>query len=137
MGKTILYIAVSLDGFISGADDDLSWLNPYQGVENGYKEFLASIGAIIEGRRTYDIEVKNGWEKLHAIPLFVLSKNAPAKKPTRTGVTFMHEDIAEVLHKAKQVTDKNVWIEGGANVAQQFISRWLIDEFVEQCLENL
>ena len=131
MSKTILYIAASLDGFIAGPDDDLSWLNPYQNVEAGYNEFFAGVGAIIEGRRTYEIEVKNGWDKLRSLPLFVLSKDVPAQKPTSADVTFTHEDIAEVLQKAKAAAgNKNVWIEGGANVAQQFISRGLIDEIV-------
>ena len=130
MSKTILYIAASLDGFIAGTSDDLSWLNPYQDVETGYKEFFASVGAIIEGRRTYEIEVKNGWDKLHSLPLFVLSKDA-RQEPTRAGVTFTHDDIARVLQKAKAAAgNKNVWIEGGAKVAQQFISRRLIDEMV-------
>ncbi len=131
MSKTILYIAASLDGFIAGPNDDISWLNPYQGIETGYKEFFAGVGAIIEGRRTYEIEVKNGWDKLHSLPLFVLAKDGPAQKPTRAGVTFTHEDIAKVLRKAKAAAgNKNVWIEGGANVAQQFINRGLIDEIV-------
>ncbi|HEY9204434.1 MAG TPA: dihydrofolate reductase family protein [Candidatus Methanoperedens sp.] len=130
MSKTILYIAASVDGFIAGTSDDLSWLNPYQDVETGYKEFFASVGAIIEGRRTYEIEVKNGWDKLHSLPLFVLSKDV-SHEPTRAGVTFTHDDIARVLQKAKAAAgNKNVWIEGGASVAQQFISRGLIDEIV-------
>jgi dihydrofolate reductase len=130
MSKTILYIAASLDGYIAGLNDDLSWLSPYQGVEYGYEDFLAGIGAIIKGRRTYDIEVRNGWESARPVPRFVLSNHTPEQNPAQTDVTFTHEDIAEVLKRAKGVTAKDIFIEGGANVAQQFTSRGLIDEII-------
>jgi dihydrofolate reductase len=129
--KTILYIAISLDGYIAGKDDDLSWLGPFQDVDYDYEAFFSKIGAIIEGRRTYDIEIKNGWENAHPVPLFVLSKDVPARKPARSDVVFTHDDIAGVLASAKEKAGpKDVWIEGGANVAQQFINRGLVDEII-------
>ncbi len=129
--KTILYIASSLDGYIAGKDDDLSWLMPYEDVDYDYEAFFSTIGAIIEGRRTYDIEVKNGWELAHPVPLFVLSKGVPVSKAARADVVFTDDDIARVLAAARAIAGpKNVWIEGGANVAQQFISRGLIDELM-------
>jgi dihydrofolate reductase len=131
VSKTILYIATSLDGYVAGKDDDLSWLNAYQDVDYDYEAFFSRIGAIIEGRRTYDIEVKNGWKNAHPVPLFVLSKNTPVGKPARSDVTFLHDDIADVLKAAKEKAGrKDVWIEGGANVAQQFINRGLVDEMI-------
>jgi dihydrofolate reductase len=54
----------------------------------------------------------------------------PASTPQRDDVRFVGEDIEDVLNAAKRVTRKNIWIEGGANVAQQFIERRLIDEMV-------
>ena len=130
MNKTILYIAMSLDGFVSGKNDDISWLFRYNDVDYGYDEFFSTIGVIIQGRRTYDIEMQYGWENAHPVPTFVLSHHVPEHKPQRKDVFFTAEDIAEVLKKAKQLTDKNVWIAGGANVAQQFLSRGLVDEIV-------
>ncbi len=129
MQKTILYIAISLDGYIAGKEDDLSWLDPYQNVDYGYDAFFSKIGAIIEGRRTYDIEIKSGWENAHPVPLFIMSKDLPARKPARPDAVFTRGDIAEVLKSAKDKAGrKDVWIEGGANVAQQFINRGLVDE---------
>src|SRR5919106_1506256 len=106
MTKTILYIATSLDGFVARKNDDISWLFPYNDVDYGYDEFFSHIGAIIQGRRTYDIEVQHGWEKAHPVPTFVLSHDIPEKTPKRSDVVFTHEDIAEVLKKAKKLTDK-------------------------------
>ncbi len=130
MGKVILYIATSLDGYIAGKDDDISWLDPYNDVEYGYQQFFSTIGAIIEGRRTYDIEVASGWENAHHVPKIVLSRHIPERKPERQDITFINGDIAKALQKAKQVTDKNIWILGGVNVAQQFINEELVDEII-------
>ena len=131
MPKAILYIASSLDGYIAGKDDDLSWLVPFQDVDYHYEAFFSNIGAIIEGRRTYDIEIKNGWESAHPVPLFVLSKDTSTRKPARSDVVFTNDDIARVLASAREkAAPKDVWIIGGANVAQQFINRGLIDEII-------
>jgi dihydrofolate reductase len=131
VSKAILYIASSLDGYIAGKDDDLSWLEPFQDVDYDYEAFFSNIGAIIEGRRTYDVEIKNGWESAHPVPLFVLSKDIPTRKPARSDVVFTHDDIAWVLVSAREKAGpKDVWILGGANVAQQFINRRLVDEII-------
>ena len=131
MTKTILYIATSLDGFVAGKNDDISWLFSYNDVDYGFDEFFSHIGAIIQGRRSYDVEMQHGWETPHPVPTYVLShNNIPEKAPKRSDVVFTNEDIAEVLMKAKKLTDKHIWIEGGANVAQQFLRRELIDEII-------
>jgi dihydrofolate reductase len=130
MSKAVLYIAVSLDGFVAGKDDDISWLDPYAGVDYRFDAFFSTIGAIIVGRRTYDIEVSRGWENAHPVPTFVVTHRIPSVKPRRPDVFYTSDDIAEVLRKARQLTQKDVWIEGGADLAQQFIDRDLVDEIV-------
>jgi dihydrofolate reductase len=54
-------------------------------------------------------------------PFLLLTHHLPQRKPQREDVIFIAEDIAEVLNKAKQLKSKYVWIEGGANVARQFL----------------
>lgn len=130
MSSAVLYIAISLDGFVAGPADDISWLYRYNDVDYGFNEFFSSIGAIIQGRRAYEVEMKNGWETPTPVPTFVLSHHLPERSPQRSNVVFTAEDVSEVLKKAKQMTSKDIWIEGGANVAQQFLDRDLVDEIV-------
>lgn len=130
MSQTILYIATSLDGFVAGKNDDVSWLMRYNDVDYGFGEFFSHVGAIIQGRRTYDVEVQDGWENAHSVPTFVLTHRSPKRKPRRSDVVFTREDIAEVLKTAKRQTEKDIWIEGGASVAQQFLKRGLLDQIV-------
>lgn len=128
MSKTILYIATSVDGLIAGQHDDISWLFRYNDVDYRYNEFFSGIGAIIQGRRSYDVEIQHGHS--YPVPTFVLSHHLPERKPQREDIVFTAEDIEDVLKEAKRLTRKNIWIEGGANVAQQFLRRGLIDEIV-------
>ena len=129
MTKTIVYLAMSLDGFIAGKRDDLSWLKKYEKVDYGYGKFLSGIGAIIEGRRTYDIEVKLGVR--HLIPQFVLCHDIKGKRANNKKILFVNRDISNVLSEAKKISGKkDVWILGGANVIQQYIKKGLIDKMI-------
>ena len=63
MGRSqvCVYIASSLDGFIAGEDDDPSWLptdvDPSMSEPGalGYEQFMEGVGALLMGRRTYDV----------------------------------------------------------------------------------
>ena len=54
--KSTLYIATSLDGYIAGPDDDLSFLTrvEQEGEDYGYSDFEKSIDTVIMGRKNYD-----------------------------------------------------------------------------------
>lgn len=119
---------MTLDGFVAGKDDDLSWLEPFMGVDYGYKKFYDGIGAIILGKRTYDHIVKN-WDWPYGnIPAFVLSNSELGHLPKDAEIIQVSGDIADALAQAKARTDKDIWIGGGAHVAQEFLNKQLVDE---------
>lgn len=130
MGKSILYIATSLDGFVAGKDDDISWLDPFNEVDYGFDEFFSTIGAAILGRKTYEIETGMGLGNVHPVQKFVLTHKMPGKKTWPADVVFTDESIETVLQKAKNSTTKNIWIEGGAQITQQFLEKGLLQEIV-------
>ena len=53
MRRTVLYMAVSLDGFIADENGGIDWLNKYDGGEM-YEEFLRTVDTVVMGRRTYN-----------------------------------------------------------------------------------
>ncbi len=61
--KVIVYIAMSLDGYIAGEGDDLSFLSIVQqdGEDYGYHAFVDTIDTVIIGRKTYDWVCKQGF----------------------------------------------------------------------------
>lgn len=132
MGKAILYIAMTLDGYIAGENDDLSFLEYTKGIAASnrgkvepFETFFADVGSLIIGKRTYDWEAEHAGGDVHPVPKFVLTSE---KQTVTNNVTYTSEPIKEVMAKAKAAAKgKNVWVEGGASVAQQFLREGLID----------
>jgi dihydrofolate reductase len=152
--KVILDMSMSLDGFIAGLHDGPDnplgdngmrvhkWIwgdrtdgIPGDGAIGVNREILVELknttGAIVVGRKTYNIV--NGWGGTHpfgAVPAFVLSKNVPQNIPEGlTKFTFVKDGIASAIRQAKtSAGEKNVYVVGGANVAQQCINVGLLDE---------
>ncbi|HMC21668.1 MAG TPA: dihydrofolate reductase family protein, partial [Thermoanaerobaculia bacterium] len=49
-----VFIGVSVDGFIARPNGDLDWLPEGGGEPHGYDEFIASVDAIVIGRKTFE-----------------------------------------------------------------------------------
>lgn len=128
MSKIILYIASSLDGFISGPNDDISWQDAYSQVDYGYNDFVSTVGAIILGRRTFDlITSKSPWP--YSIPTFVLTSH-PLENTNKESNIVAVSNPQMAVESAQKTTDKNIWLVGGGNVIKQFQDGNLIDELV-------
>jgi len=84
---------------------------------------------VIVGRRTYDVAIDEGWEGVSPfqVPAFVPSRDVPAA--VVPGFTFVTDGIHSALTQATAIAgDKNVWVMGGATVAQQYLAAGLVDE---------
>lgn len=52
--KASVFIATSLDGFIARQNGALDWLPPNGGEPHGYVEFMATVDALVIGRKTFE-----------------------------------------------------------------------------------
>jgi dihydrofolate reductase len=157
MGKVVLDITTSLDGFVAGRNDgpDLplgeggerlhewlvglaSWREPH-GLEGGetnssseiVEEGLRSTGAIVLGKRMFDNAQGWGEEPPFHKPVFVLThtEREPLAKEGGTTFTFVTDGIESAVEQAKAAAgDKDVAIAGGASIAQQCLRAGLLDE---------
>jgi dihydrofolate reductase len=127
-GKIQVYIASSLDGFIAGPDNDLSWLPgpPEDGSDNGFSAFMAGIGALLMGRATYD--VVSGFEgpwPYGDTPVLVAS-NRPLASSVAT-VRRVEGDISSLLAQARAgAGDRDVYLDGG-NLIRQAMDTGQVD----------
>lgn len=137
MGKVLLDMAMSLDGYIVGPHDEDHGLNdwffsPEEGSKKVVDESLASLGAIIMGRQTYEVADKqNGFvDTPYKITHFVLTHHVPEKKARGAAtIIFVTDGIESALAQAKaSAGDKDVALGGGANIAQQFLKAGLVDD---------
>ena len=128
---------MSLDGYIAGPDDDLSWLDSFNEVSleetitekdpYDWVNFIQDVGAVIVGKRTYEWEMKNVGKTALDIPTFVLTSSKQEGGPEN--VQFV-SDLQAALEQAKAVTDKNIWVEGGGKVAESCIQEGVLDEMI-------
>jgi dihydrofolate reductase len=135
MGRVRVYIASSLDGFIAGPDDDLSWL-PTEAVEpedSGgavtYEAFIADVGALLMGRRTF--EVVHGFEGPwpYDKPVLVVT-HRPLPEDAAGGVQAVSGSVAEIVATAREVAgDQDVYVDGGSLV-RQVTDAGLVDEWI-------
>jgi dihydrofolate reductase len=126
MARIRFYVATSLDGFIADGEGSVDWMAPYDAHLYGYDNFLNEIGAIIMGRRTYQLIHAVGEEwPYQGKPVFVLSSQALGKTPV--GVSESMHGMWEALQQARQATHKDIWIAGGAVTMQSALDDGFID----------
>lgn len=147
MGSVIWHVTMSLDGFIAGRDDSMGWVVA-QWSDAGENtrdvdvqrspvadEVLQSAGAILGGRRWYDVAVRkfDGYEGIYGGqwtgPVFVLTHRPPDADHHPT-ITFLSEGLSDAVTMATAAAaGKNV-IVFGANLAVQCLRASLLDEIV-------
>ncbi len=128
--QVILYIAMSLDGYIATQDDDLSFLDAVaqDGQDYGYGEFIQSVDTVIVGRRTYDKVRALGVEAPHSDKNCYVITRAPQ---AQVGSTQFHTgDLVALIHQCKAEPGQSIFVDGGAEVVHQLMAHQLIDQFI-------
>ncbi|MCB1466960.1 MAG: dihydrofolate reductase family protein [Rhizobiaceae bacterium] len=148
MSDSVLYMSMSLDGFIAGPNDDVG--NPggdgfmrlhewygFQGTPPNTKgtgwgaHFMDeghATGAVVAGRRT--AEQAGHWGgNHHGVPIFVVSHNSPGPEAVNYPlVTYVNDGVASAMTQAKAAANgKNVMMHGGT-LAQQALQAGVLDE---------
>ena len=128
--KVILYISMSIDGYIAAENDNLDFLNKYQipNEDYGYTAFMERVGCIIVGRRTYDKVLGMGYPYHEDKLVYVLTKaNITTEKKN---LIFFNQDIKSLIHSIQLEKDKVMYCDGGAQIAHLLLKENLIDEII-------
>jgi dihydrofolate reductase len=149
MSKVVLYMSMSVDGFIAGPDDSKehglgvggerlhAWLADGGGSPASYRpsdeaaatvfDELMATGAVITGRRTF--EFAGGWAGDHhdGVPIFVLTRSAPAEPPPGAA-RYVTDGIASCVDQAKAAAGGRDILLHGAAAAQECLRAGLLDE---------
>ena len=152
MSATVLYMSMSLDGFIAGpnerpdnglgdgghrlhewaltapnASDKVIELGR-AGVNGQVVDEFMSTGAVVCGRGTF--EPAGGWGGDHhdGVPIFVLTRHKPENDMGHWPLVSYVTDVATAMTRAKQAAgDKNVLVHG-AGTAQLALAAGVLDE---------
>mgnify|MGYP001370950427 CR=1 FL=1 len=128
--KVSLYIASSVDGYIAGPNDDLSFLNPMQveGEDYGYYDFINSIDTVITGRKTYEWVKTQGIEIPHPEKRHIVLSSKQIALPGN--IEVWNQSISRLLQELENEGAQHVFLEGGAQLIQSFIELNAIDELI-------
>jgi dihydrofolate reductase len=151
VSKTVLYMSMSVDGFIAGPNaapgnglgdkghrlhewflpdadvDRRRDLDHLAGVNREVMDEVMATGAVVVGRRTF--ELADGWGGDHhdGVPIFVLSRRQPDPEPQWPGVTYVSE-VTAAMNMAKDAAgDKDVLVHG-ARTARLALAAGVLDE---------
>src|SRR5579871_629626 len=148
MGLVVADMTMSLDGFIADPSDSVEHL--FGWFDNGdvatptsspqwsfhtteasalhLRDALATAGALIVGRRLYD--VAQAWGGTHpvGVPIVVVTHTPPDSWPQgKTPFTFVADGIESAVAHAKALAgEKNVGV-ASANITQQCLNAGLLD----------
>jgi dihydrofolate reductase len=131
--KCSVFIATSLDGFISRKDGSIDWLNEAgvrnpEGEDYGYAHFMVDIDALVMGRSTFEQVLTFGEWPYGSKPVVVLSstlKNLPAHLPPT--VSLSAEEPLRLVQRLSSAGFHHLYIDGGQTI-QGFLAAGLINE---------
>ena len=132
MRKTILFIAMSLDGYIAGKDGNVDWLqgqNPGEDDMAGYHEFVREIDTVIMGWNTYHQIVTELSPEKWIYDEFMTYVCTHRSELPKKNIQFVDRDVCDLIRELKKQEGKAIWICGGAAVIQPLVRADLIDRF--------
>ena len=91
-----VFIGTSLDGYIARTDGALDFLPPGGGEPHGYAEFMATVDALVIGRKTYETVLDFDEWPYGAKSVFVLSTHALASAPAGAIVERLSGEQREI-----------------------------------------
>ena len=157
MGKVSVGLSMSLDGFIAGPNDGPEWplgeggerlFAWYSGGDTEYglpgtemvfnlspqsaellREAHSRMGALVTGRRTFDITSGWGGNPPLGVPTFVVTHTVPQEWVYEgSPFEFVTDGVQSAVERAKEVAGEKDVAVGAASIAQQCISAGLLDE---------
>jgi dihydrofolate reductase len=151
MAKVVADMSMSLDGFIGdphggvgelfgwyGNGDvevpsaDPRWTFKVSAASAGHLRpaFSGAVGALLTGRRNFD--VSGGWGGRHpcGCPVFVVSHSVPPGWPREDSETTFHDDALAALDAAKAVAGDRMVAVSTPSLTQQYLDAGVLDEIV-------
>jgi dihydrofolate reductase len=151
VSATVLYMSMSLDGFIAGpnegpgnglgdgghrlhewaltgADVDRKALSGLPGVNGQVIDEFMATGAVVAGRGTF--EPAGGWGGDHhdGVPIFILSRRAPGSEIGQWPLVTYVNDVRTAMSEAKRAAGDNNVLVHGAGTAQLALAAGVLDE---------
>ncbi len=143
MRKVLMFNRVSLDGYYSGPNGEMTWFIPDQEIDKDAHE-VGSADTVILGRITYQLfeshwphvlenpsaskEERRTAEELNQMTKLVFSKTL--QTVTWENTRLLSSDLTGEVGKLRQGNGSDILIFGSGTIVQQLTNAGLIDEYV-------
>jgi len=124
-----VFVGTSVDGFIARLDGGLDWLPPGGGEPHGYDEFMATVDALVIGRKTYETVLTFDTWPYGGKPVFVLSTRTLEAAPPGAVLERMSGDPGQVVSQLAARGFRHVYVDGGITI-QRFLRAGLIQRLI-------
>jgi len=120
-----LYVAASVDGYIATPDGGIGWLAPFEEQDYGYDDFIAGIGTVVMGRRTFDqTRSFDVWPYAGKRTVVLTSRPLPSPPP---GVAMWSGNVVPLIDSLREGDGGDVWLVGGALAVRPFLDYDAVD----------
>jgi len=123
--KASVFVGASLDGFIARTNGALDFLPPGGGEPHGYEEFMATVDALVIGRKTYETVLTFDAWPYGIKPTFVLSTRPLAQAPADAIVERMSGSPSEIVAQLDRRGVRHAYVDGGITI-QRFLQAGLV-----------
>jgi len=124
-----VFVGVSVDGFMARQDGGLDFLPPGGGEPHGYIEFMASVDALVIGRKTYETVLGFDEWPYADKPVFVMSSQALAPCPANAIVEHAQGSPVQVSSMLAERGIRHIYVDGGITI-QGFLNAGLIQRLI-------
>jgi dihydrofolate reductase len=125
-----VFVGTSLDGFMARANGDLDFLPPGGGEPHGYDEFIASVDAIVIGRKTFETVLTLGpWPYGDKRVVILSSRPIDLSAATRGAVEQMSGPPAQIVSQLAASGAHHLYVDGGITI-QGFLRAGLIQRLI-------
>ena len=118
--KASVFVGTSVDGFIARTNGDLDFLPPGGGEPHGYDEFMATVDALVIGRKTYETVLAFDSWPYSDKPVFVLSTRRLAPAPPEAVVQHMSGTPVKIVSQLAARGIRHIYVDGGITI-QRFL----------------
>jgi dihydrofolate reductase len=127
--RASVFVGTSLDGFIARANGDFDSLESGGGEPHGYDEFMATVDALVIGRKTFETVLAFEQWPYGEKPVFVLSTRPLAPAPPGAVVEHMSGEPAEIWAQLTARGLQHIYVDGGITI-QRFLRAGLIERLI-------
>src|SRR5437867_6995272 len=127
--KASVFVGTSLDGFIARLNGEFDFLPPGGGEPHGYDEFMATVDALVIGRKTFETVLAFDTWPYGEKPVFVLSTRALAPAPLGAVVEGMSGPPADIVSHLTARGVRHAYVDGGITI-QRFLQAGLIQRLI-------